>query len=75
MPEPEAIVFVVDDDESVRKALESLIRSAGLRVETFGSAQEFLARPRAGVTSGLKGSQFQGDKRLPGGLAPSARRQ
>jgi FixJ family two-component response regulator len=35
----------VDDDVSVREALGSLIRSAGLRVETFASAQEFLARP------------------------------
>src|SRR2546427_6295653 len=40
-------IFVVDDDESVREALGSLIRSAGLRVETFATAQEFLARPRA----------------------------
>jgi FixJ family two-component response regulator len=47
MAEPKAIVFVVDDDVSVREALGSLIRSAGLRVETFATAQEFLARPRA----------------------------
>ena len=45
MPEPEAIILVVDDDVSVREALEGLIRSAGLRVETFSSAQELLARP------------------------------
>lgn len=38
-------VFVVDDDVSIRQALESLIRSAGGRVETFASAAEFLARP------------------------------
>jgi FixJ family two-component response regulator len=37
------IVFVVDDDPSIREALTSLIRSVGLRIETFGSAQEFLA--------------------------------
>jgi FixJ family two-component response regulator len=48
MPEPEAIVFVVDDDESVRKSLGGLIRSAGLKVETFASAQQFLASPRPG---------------------------
>jgi len=36
------IVFVVDDDDSVRRALSRLIRSVGLEVETFGSAQEFL---------------------------------
>ena len=53
MPEPKAIVFVVDDDVSVREALGSLIRSAGLRVETFAAAQEFLARPRAEVPSCL----------------------
>jgi FixJ family two-component response regulator len=39
------VVFVVDDDVSVRESLESLIRHVGWRVETFGSAQEFLARP------------------------------
>jgi FixJ family two-component response regulator len=44
---PDATVFVVDDDASVREALAGLIRSAGLKVETFASAQEFLARPRA----------------------------
>ena len=53
MAEPKAIVFVVDDDVSVREALGSLIRSAGLRVETFASAQEFLACPRADVPSCL----------------------
>jgi FixJ family two-component response regulator len=44
LPEPDPIVWVVDDDVSLREALGSLIRSAGLRVETFASAQEFLAR-------------------------------
>jgi len=47
LPEPEAIILVVDDDVSVREALAGLILSAGLRVETFASAQEFLARPPA----------------------------
>ncbi|MGA2584561.1 MAG: response regulator transcription factor [Tepidisphaeraceae bacterium] len=41
------IVFVVDDDISVRESLESLIRSEGWQPETFASAQEFLSRPRA----------------------------
>jgi FixJ family two-component response regulator len=41
----EPIVFVVDDDESVREAIESLIASVGLRVQTFGTAREFLSRP------------------------------
>jgi FixJ family two-component response regulator len=56
-----AIVFVVDDDESVRESLESLIRSAGLRVSAFASAQEFLTSPRDDVTSCLVL-----DLRLPG---------
>ena len=61
MAERKAIVFVVDDDASVREGLGSLIRSAGLRVETFASAQEFLVRPRADVPSCLVL-----DVRLPG---------
>ena len=40
------IVFVVDDDVSVRESLESLIRNAGWLAELFASGQEFLARPR-----------------------------
>ena len=40
-------VFVVDEDPEVREALDLLIRTAGWRVETFASAEEFLARPRA----------------------------
>ena len=58
---PKAIVFVVDDDLSVREGLGSLIRSAGLGVETFASAQEFLARSRPDVPSCLVL-----DVRLPG---------
>ena len=46
-------VFVVDDDISVRESLESLIRFAGLRPETYASAGEFLGRPRADVPSCL----------------------
>jgi len=61
MPEPDAIVFVVDDDAAVREALGGLIRSAGLKVETFASAQEFLARAPADVSSCLVL-----DVRLPG---------
>jgi FixJ family two-component response regulator len=53
MPESEAIVFVVDDDASVREALQRLVRSAGLRVEAFASAEEFLNHPRAAVPSCL----------------------
>ena len=43
MLEPETLVFVVDDDDSVRRALARLIRSAGHSVEVFASAREFLA--------------------------------
>jgi FixJ family two-component response regulator len=53
MAEPKAIVFVVDDDVSVREGLGSLIRSAGLKVETFASAREFLARSREDLPSCL----------------------
>jgi FixJ family two-component response regulator len=42
----EAIVFVVDDDSSIREAIESLVKLVGLRVETFGTAQEFLRAER-----------------------------
>lgn len=50
-PAEEGTVFVIDDDPSVRKALVRLIRSAGLRVESFPSAQAFLARdPGNGVS-------------------------
>jgi FixJ family two-component response regulator len=49
MNESDPIVFVVDDDESVRDAVKRLIGSVGLRVETFGSTREFLdgKRPQA----------------------------
>jgi len=43
------IVFVVDDDISVRESLELLIKDAGWQPETFASAREFLSRPRATV--------------------------
>ncbi len=48
-----ATIAIVDDDPSVREGLSSLIRSAGLQVETFASAQEFLARPGAEAPSCL----------------------
>jgi len=46
MQHEEPVVFVVDDDASVRESLELLIEAAGWASETFGSAREFLARPR-----------------------------
>ena len=48
-----AVVFVVDDDISVRESLESLIRFAGWQPQTFASAQEFLSRPRVFLPSCL----------------------
>ena len=49
MSEQQPIVFVIDDDPSVREALDSLLRSVALKVQLFGSAQEFLdtERPNA----------------------------
>jgi FixJ family two-component response regulator len=65
-----AIVFVIDDDESMREALKSLIRSVGLSVETFASAHEFLQSTRPNVPAclildvrmpGLSGLDLQRD--------------
>jgi len=70
MSDGEAMVFVIDDDESMREALKSLIRSVGLRVETFASAQEFLESRRPNVAAclildvrmpGLSGLDLQRD--------------
>jgi FixJ family two-component response regulator len=59
--ETEAIVFVVDDDPSMRKALSNLFRSVGLRAEVFGSAREWLESKLPEVASCLVL-----DIRLPG---------
>jgi len=66
MKERESIVFVVDDDPSVRTAIERLIGTVGLQVQLFGSAQQFLASKLPNVPSCLVL-----DVRLPGisGLA------
>jgi FixJ family two-component response regulator len=61
MTETDAMVFVVDDDAPMRKSLENLIRSVGLRVEVFASAQEFLRSKRPDLPSCLVL-----DVRLPG---------
>jgi FixJ family two-component response regulator len=67
-PHDRPIVFVVDDDVSVRESLELLIRTEGWKPETFASAQEFLARSRPAVPNclvldvtlpGLDGLQLQ----------------
>jgi len=68
MTEAASIVFVVDDDPSVRRAIKRLVGSMGLQVELFGSAQEFLQGPRPEVPSclvldirlpGISGLDFQ----------------
>jgi FixJ family two-component response regulator len=46
MSKPDSLVYVVDDDASVREAIQSLIRSVGLHVESYASAQEFLSSKR-----------------------------
>ena len=53
MPDSRHLVFVVDDDVSVRESLELLIRHEGWQPETFASADEFLSRPRPLVPSCL----------------------
>jgi FixJ family two-component response regulator len=49
MPDAPSIVFVVDDDISVRESLDQLIKTVGWRAETFASAQDFLSRSRPTV--------------------------
>ena len=61
MSERDAMVFVVDDDAPMRESLKNLIRSVGLRVELFASAQEFLRSKRPDQPSCLVL-----DVRLPG---------
>ena len=61
MTEAQAMVFVIDDDEAMREALQSLIRSVGLRVQTFASAREFLTSQRRDAPACLVL-----DVRLPG---------
>src|SRR5215510_6049102 len=53
MNEKNPFVFVVDDDVSMRNSLSNLIRSTGLNVQTFASAQEFLRTPRPDAPSCL----------------------
>jgi len=53
LQESDAIIAIVDDDPSVRRGLQRLIRSAGWKAETFATAQEFLARPRTEAPSCL----------------------
>ena len=61
MTAADAVVFIVDDDAAMRRSLENLVRSVGLRVAAFGSAQEFLRGDRSDVPACLVL-----DVRLPG---------
>jgi FixJ family two-component response regulator len=62
--EAESLVFVVDDDASVRQALTSLLQSVALRVEAFGSVADFLKDRRSG--NGVDAACLILDVRLPG---------
>ena len=68
------IVFVVDDDISVRESLEALIRFAGWQPETFASAQEFLSYPPAQVPNCLvdRKSTRLNSSHLPTSRMPSS---
>jgi FixJ family two-component response regulator len=70
MPLLESFIAVIDDDISMREALSSLLRSVGLQVQTFASAQEFLHGPQRDLAGclvldvrlpGLSGLELQGD--------------
>ena len=62
--ESESLVFVVDDDTSVRQALTSLLQSVALRVEAFSSAADFLKKGR--IADGTAAACLILDVRLPG---------
>jgi len=72
MTEVASVVFVVDDDPSIRRAIKRLVESVGLRVEGLGSAQEFLRSQRTDAPSclvldvrlpGMSGLDFQRELR------------
>jgi FixJ family two-component response regulator len=50
---PESIVYIVDDEDAVRRGLGGLLESVGLAVETFGSSQDFMASPKQNAPSCL----------------------
>jgi FixJ family two-component response regulator len=69
------VISIVDDNESVRAAMENLVCSLGFIAQTFASAEEFLVSPEMGATSclisdiqmpGLRGTELQ-DRLLGGG--------
>ena len=68
MNNPNSIVYIVDDDSSVRDAISNLLESVGLRAQTFGSTEEFLAANRTEAPGclvldvmlpGMRGLEFQ----------------
>lgn len=68
MPGPDSVVFVVDDDESVRDSIRTLLKSVGMNSEVFGSTEEFLQARRSELPSclildvrlpGITGLEFQ----------------
>jgi FixJ family two-component response regulator len=78
-PPGDALVYIVDDDDPLRKAISSLLRSVGLRVLDFGSAPQFLAHARAEVAScllldvrlqGISGLDFQAELNRDGVALP-----
>jgi FixJ family two-component response regulator len=74
-----ATVFVIDDDDSVRAAIQGMLKSVGLKAETFGTPQEFLCRQRPDGPSclildvelpGVSGLDFQRDLAAAGICIP-----
>jgi FixJ family two-component response regulator len=74
-----ATVFVIDDDDLVRAAIQGMLKSVGLKAETFGSPQEFLCRQRPDAPSclvldvelpGMSGLDFQRDLATAGVCIP-----
>lgn len=70
MTEEQPIVYVIDDDPSVRTSLDNLLQSVGLDVRSFGSTRDFIASPRSGAPGclvldirmpGQSGLDFQGE--------------
>ena len=81
MGEAPAVVFVIDDDPSMRAALQDLLRSVGLQCTTFASPQEFLASKRPDAPGclvldvrlpGMSGLTFQKELAKPASRCPSS---
>ena len=75
----EALVYIVDDDEPLRDAISSLLRSVGMRIAAYPSVAAFLAQPRKEVTScllldvrlqGVSGLDFQAELNRDGVALP-----